>query len=234
MRKLDPAIHDERDVEWKNVWTALYPYYAIDLATYGSIDSLDPYLVQAVEEDDDRECQALLLFLDIVSLKSLMRRSQETVDEHSPELQRDILPINSSEHQATQRMIEILENIYNGMEPNKAFRWTKNSRGKYKDRKFEKFFMVAVPEEQRLAKVRTIKARLKEPDVKRRERVELTTELAELGPVEYEKINISKNGNESAEYSLRSLQVIMKEYGESAQQLLESKKNLEEYLQKCK
>ena len=63
MEELDPRKHDVRDVDWESLWMVLLPYIAKDLGTDDRLDDLDPYLIRAVETDQNQECMQYLLIL---------------------------------------------------------------------------------------------------------------------------------------------------------------------------
>jgi len=210
MEQLDPRKHDVRDLNWDRIGTILLPYIAEDLGKDDRLDDLDPYLVEAVEKDGNQECLQDLLFLAIHAMCKNLSVSgwPNTV--------------------ATNYIIELLERVYRGEEPNLVFRWNKKTRGPKVIPKHEVLLYVVIPEIQRRERKEKIQNQLKIKSLSRRERDNLEKELSEIKAPFHIKRTTSKNGADRDHYSETRLRQMMKEYEPILRKLEAAKRRLVE------
>jgi len=186
------------------------PYIAEDLGKDDRLDDLDPYLVEAVEKDGNQKCLQDLMFLAIHALckNPAMSGWPNTV--------------------ATNYIIELLERVYRGEEPNLVFRWNKRTRGPNVTPKHEVLLYVVIPEIQRRERKEKIQNQLKMKSLSRRERDNLEEELSEIKAPLHIKRTTSKNGADRDCYSETRLRQIMKEYEPILRELEAAKRRLVE------
>lgn len=210
MEELDPRKHDVRDVDWERLWMMVLPYIAKDLGTDDRLDNLDPYLIEAVEKDQNREAMQYLLFFAIHTFCQNLSES------------------GWSDDGATKYVIELLYKIYCGEEPNKVFKWVKPARGPRKLPKHEQLLAIAVPELVRKDRKEEIEKKLDEPDLSRRERASLEKEYVEVkSPLHIKCLPINEN-DDPQYYSDEGLREIMKKHEIEARTLIDVQPKLHE------
>ena len=215
MEEVDPRKHDVRDVDWESLWMVLLPYIAKDLGTDDRLDDLDPYLIRAVETDQNQECMQYLLFFAIHTFCQNLSES------------------GWSDDGATKYVIELLYKIYCGEEPNKVFKWEKPTQGPRPKSKHEPLLNVAIPELLRKNRKRELKDRLKEPELSRRERAKLMEEYLDVKFPSHPKKSFSSKTGNTDDYSATRVRQIMEEHGPTAQAIVGAEKQLEARLQKA-
>ena len=194
MEQLDPRKHDVRDLDWGRIGTILLPYTIEDFGKDDRLPSLESDLVKAVKQDGNQECLQNLTFLaihDLCKNPSMSGRPNTA---------------------ATNYIIELLERVYRGEEPNQVFRRNKRTRGPNVIPKHEVLLNVAIPESRRRKRKEKIQNQLKTKSLSRRERDDLEEELSAIKIPSHIKRNTSKNDGDCEYYSESSVRQIMKEY----------------------
>ena len=214
MKNSKSSILDERSIDWPDLWVRLLPYYAEDLANGVDIDSLDRYLIEAVEKDGDQTCMRKLLHLSTISLNRCVSQS------------------GMFSRDAPNYAISLLEKIANGEEPNTVFNWTNPSRGPRAKSKHFALLNVAIPEVLRRNRKREIEDSLNDPKLSRRERKKLTEEYSYIKEPSHSKKSHNSETGSADDYSPTRVRQILEEHGLTAELIIKAKKTLEAKFQK--
>lgn len=217
----DPkCIKDDFPFEvYSDLFTYLLPYMAEILNPTGQPTSetkhVADYLREEAESKDDRVCHEMLVAVAVHCLSELVTEQSKRED-----------GMVDFEKKACLYLVNLLQKIVQNEEPNKIFKWTKTDAGPRKTPAFIPLVTVAIPEARRRAKQSHIRNALAAKNITRRERANLERAAAEIRMPRYLKLGRSETSGDDAYYSQRAIENIMREHGDTAQQILALQRKL--------